>query len=408
MKILVAFLMSLVLSLSLSAQKCPPSKSKDFYVVQKGDTHYSIARWHGITVEQLTKWNKTTIEQPLKICALLYVVTPEKAMGLKKDTLPANIEKAVISEPAKPVAAPSEKVIPVEMGIALPAQPITPANLKPYSAYRKQVGCVHVVGEGEKVADISRLYGYTEEFFREFNGLPTTGEIDAGTAIRNSNCHCYNGGPDTSKTVGLREVEREKGVIETLIEKDKVVAPVAAKVETVTPSNKLTLDEVAMLDEVNKLRQNPPDYVKKVEAYIEKIKSGEVVGNIAAAKDLISSLKKLPPLPLLSPQECLYMASKQLGSHIKESGKLSHTGANNSQPHERMMSLCPTNSAGAENVVGGNDPMEEQLMRLLIDASYKTRDHRKNLLNPEWRYFSCHKVEKVGLYDSVWVQNFGK
>ena len=58
------------------------------------------------------------------------------------------------------------------------------------SSYQRQSGGRHVIAQGETIANIARLYGYTEERFREFNVLTPGQELTPGSVVLATDCSC--------------------------------------------------------------------------------------------------------------------------------------------------------------------------------------------------------------------------
>jgi uncharacterized protein YkwD len=99
-------------------------------------------------------------------------------------------------------------------------------------------------------------------------------------------------------------------------------------------------------------------------------------------------------------------AAEKHGKEGKKKGSLSHQGADGSWPWDRIKREDPTLLMGGENLVGGLEAVRDSVMALLIDSGIPGRGHRKNLLNPDWKYIACHFVGQVGDMPNYWVQVF--
>ena len=144
------YLMLLVLCALFSVQvvaQCP-TPEPGHHRVQKGETLYRISKKYKVSISQLTTWNNLSESSVLSICQDLLIAEPRS------------------ENEGRPVS---------EIGFA---------NMK------KQEGDKHVIQEGETIAGLARLYGYTEEKFRAFNGLSSSEPAWPGLTLKTSSCDC--------------------------------------------------------------------------------------------------------------------------------------------------------------------------------------------------------------------------
>ncbi len=181
--------------------------------------------------------------------------------------------------------------------------------------------------------------------------------------------------------------------------------------------------ERAMLNEINLLRSNPKAYVKQVEEYKEKVRTGEVFPfvpvdeELEIADGLIRELKKMKPLTLLKPSLKLYNVALSHGQYLKQKGNPDlnpnpHAGRDGKGAHERIVQATGM-SAGGENYQGTFVPMRETMIGLLVDSGIPGFGHRKALLNPIWNHGVCVNFGPVKsaagpIIPDNWLQNFAQ
>lgn len=176
--LLIALLATAAISSAQDAG-CEPSLQPGIHVVQSGETLFGIARKYQTTVDNIRKWNGLKPTETLQKCASLWVRQPN-VTPKSEAVAPAPVEHStasIVQDKTKPAKTEQQK---------------------PLKAYVKQSGNVHVVQQGETLDNIARLYGYTTERFRSFNGLGAKDAIFAGMQLRNSDCICPD--PSTGST----------------------------------------------------------------------------------------------------------------------------------------------------------------------------------------------------------------
>ena len=185
-------------------------------------------------------------------------------------------------------------------------------------------------------------------------------------------------------------------------------------IDTAKGETYMTEREKEMIKELNLVRSNPEGYIEYVEKYIYELKTdrwsdASMIGDeIKTAKELIRELKKTQSMSTLKPHKGLYKASKKHGDEGKKKGSLDHEGSNGSWPWDRGEKYASDLTDTNENLVGGPDNVRRSVMILLVDSGIEGRGHRKNILNPDWKYTACYEVGQVGDMPNYWVQMFGK
>ncbi|MBN2776210.1 MAG: hypothetical protein JXR36_01120 [Bacteroidales bacterium] len=146
--------------------------------------------------------------------------------------------------------------------------------------------------------------------------------------------------------------------------------------------------EQEILDEINLVRTNPEDYVQYIDEFLDFWSSGE--GERKTAEELKNVLSNMQPLAPLKYSEDLYKSCQQHANYLKRTKKFEHSKTTN-----------------AENIQYGNESARFAVIDLLIDHGVADRGHRKNLLNPIFRYFGVYYIEKVDDdYLHLFVQQF--
>lgn len=146
--------------------------------------------------------------------------------------------------------------------------------------------------------------------------------------------------------------------------------------------------EQEVLDEINLVRTNPADYVQYIDEFLDFWDADK--DERKTAEELKSVLKKMSPQAPLAYSDDLYNSCKQHANYLRRTKKFEHSKTTN-----------------AENIQYGNESARYAVIDLLIDHGVADRGHRKNLLNPIFRYFGVYYVEKVDDdYLHLFVQQF--
>jgi len=186
-KLLLSSLIAIVISSTLDAQ-CSTSTREGVHVVQYGETLFRISKLYGVTIDNLREWNGMQFNEILATCQELQIL-PNTT-----NTVAAPVtEVTTYTAPAKEVFV--TRAVPTTTYPTTTTRTYTtPANTGvtsiPYSSYQRQSGGRHVIAQGETIASLARLYGYTEERFREFNVLKPGQELTPGSVVLSTDCSC--------------------------------------------------------------------------------------------------------------------------------------------------------------------------------------------------------------------------
>lgn len=398
---------------TFASAQCPPSSSPNVHVVQQGEYPYRIARTYNLNLDTLLRWNNLDQNSKIPVCKELYIVNPA----------------TVAPSPDRSIG-----VLPVAV------KPIPSKNI-----YVKQQGLYHIVQEGQTIEGIAKLYGYTDERFREFNNITPAFRPIVGSVLRSTDCKCEgdsNPVNQTEEPVKIPEPVKSPQPVKTpepvkIVENPKTpdpVVPVAPAQPTATKPtppappitkpqlapptlpptivpeayNYMSADEYEMVKEINLMRKNPPAYIPHVREFLAEYEKIWGAGNMsAAATELISVLQNTLPLSELTPAACLYLTSVNHANQQKPTGDIAHEGLDGKMPWDRGLESCPEMTDVVENLVGGMSNARKSVIFLLIDEGIENRGHRNALINPNWKYVSCHYVGKVGQISNWWIQMFG-
>lgn len=134
---------------------CSSSNKAGVHVVQKGETLYSISKRYGITVDQLRKLNGVSSKNIISLCQELRVVASTTATSTSTTQPKGNATGNVETTPQD----------------------------------------YHIVKPNQTVYQLASMYGFTEERFRQMNGLGEFERIYAGQKLYTSDCDCPNREP---------------------------------------------------------------------------------------------------------------------------------------------------------------------------------------------------------------------
>ena len=158
-----------------------------------------------------------------------------------------------------------------------------------------------------------------------------------------------------------------------------------------------------IIDEINRLRANPKEYVKELEAwkgqYTDENRVKRENGRTLATKEgkkavdeAIAVLNTTPSLGQLKNSQGLSKAALDHLHDLGPKGGVSHTGSDGSDVQariERYGTIGDDGGMWSENIGFGMETAREVVLQQIIDDGVSTRGHRKNLLN--------EKINAVGV-----------
>lgn len=171
------------------------------------------------------------------------------------------------------------------------------------------------------------------------------------------------------------------------------------------PTELNTAKDVAYLDklekdvilELNKVRSNPKRFA---EEYLEELQTAfdgklftypgqdpvKTQEGISPLTECIQVLKSTSPMPILQPVEGLTRATEELVNDQQKHGGIGHIARNGSTPQKRIEKYGEWDICSAEDITYGSFEARQIVIFLLIDDGVLDRSHRKNILNPCFRF----------------------
>lgn len=182
-------------------------------------------------------------------------------------------------------------------------------------------------------------------------------------------------------------------------------APAPAKwspqvVDTAGGASYLSPTERQVIAEINMARTDPPAYARAFLEPLRRYYSGKMLqypGEIAivteegvsALDECIRVMESTKPLPPLFPKEGLSHAARDHAADQAKTGAVGHSGSDGSTPASRVSRYGHWDIAFGENIDYGNAEPRRIVTSLLIDDGVPSRDHRANLLDPEFRFIGA-------------------
>lgn len=179
----------------------------------------------------------------------------------------------------------------------------------------------------------------------------------------------------------------------------KPVAAVLIKPETKTPAGNLALSalEIAIVEEINLARENPQTYIAYLEEY-RKFMSDKILSlpnkqklitneGTVAVDDAISDLKNRSKIAPFELSNGLIKVARQQMSDLQENVALKHFGKDGSDLEMRLMKIGFAGNAVSENITYRAETAREVVLNMIIDDGVKSRSHRKNVFNSNFKLF---------------------
>lgn len=455
MKSIAILLLFPLFLLDLPAQ-CPNSSRPGVHVVQTGENLYRIAKRYKVSTQDLAQWNNISASITLFACqelSLTYNNTHSNALptynstdefterGNRNNTSNSNnyTETTFVKQTGnKHIIREGETINGLanlygyteerfrKINVLRPGEELSVGS----SILSSDCICDRVVSYDEMDAPNSytnssdkiktnkqskyasntpnrnRIYSNTSAFIasaEDSSPNKVEASYDASSKVAQGNSEpIITSAPNQTATDEYRTSSSN-----SITSRNSNVAPAAAR------ATYMTADELVMLDEINLLRSNPAGYIQYVEQYRRELQRYDIKSSAGSPyptiDELIAELKRTPALPLLEPTPCLYDVAKKHGKYQQSIETLTHDGPGFIQPFERIIESCKEIGMilGNENLVTGVPSIRGSVIELLVDHGVSKRGHRKNLLNPRWKYGVTYKVGNIGQSPHSWVQKFG-
>jgi hypothetical protein len=160
------------------------------------------------------------------------------------------------------------------------------------------------------------------------------------------------------------------------------------------PQSKIASGE-SVVRELNLARQHPAIYAGFLEELRENFRGNICIRSegfrlhtsegVEAIDDAIRFLRHARPITPLAFSTGL---SRAAADHVAEqaSGALGHTGAGHTSPANRISRYGSWNGSWGENIAYGESSPRDIVLALITDDGLRSRDHRKNIFNPDFNY----------------------
>jgi LysM repeat protein len=242
--------------------KCSEVATKDFHIVQQGESMYGIARRYGVRVDQLQEWNNMNQTTLINPCSKLRIL-PETEFTL-----------------------PMEQPKPFETNDLLVAK--GGGDTGNISAWKNNKTKIYEVKKGDTYYGLAQKYGYTLDRFLEMNGITDENSIKIGQKLQVSDCVCP---ADSKISTAPKSYETN-----TLTTKGGIVAP------TKNTENKGKKEE-------QKVVKSPTITFKRQTVHI--VSEDETIKSIAAkyglSTDILAQINYLDANEILIPKQHLFV-----------------------------------------------------------------------------------------------------
>ena len=141
--------------------KCKDVATKDFHVIQQGESLYGIARRYGVRIDQLQAWNNMGASALISPCSKLRILPTEETIIAPK---PYETQDLLVAKGGDETS-----------------------DLPAWKANKVKI---YEVKKGDSYYALSQKYGYTLDRFLEMNGITDENGIEIGQKLQVSDCSC--------------------------------------------------------------------------------------------------------------------------------------------------------------------------------------------------------------------------
>lgn len=187
-------------------------------------------------------------------------------------------------------------------------------------------------------------------------------------------------------------------------------------IDTTVHADYLSHIEREIIIEINRARTDPAGYARMFLAPTRQYYNGRQLAypgrpvlhtkeGVRALDECIKILLKTKPVRALSPKQGLTLAARDHAADQSRTGGIGHTGSDRSTMDIRMNRYGAWDISAAENVFYGNWQARRIVTSLLLDDGVASRGHRKNILNPAFKFIGV-AVGPHPVYQKMCVMNF--
>jgi uncharacterized protein YkwD len=172
-----------------------------------------------------------------------------------------------------------------------------------------------------------------------------------------------------------------------------------------SPKSQIVSNQEGTLDEINRARTNPAEYLKFLEEFKKFYRGREIhypdgsvlVSNegTAVVDEAIAFMRTLKPgLPLMLNTGMVRGANDHLNDLIKTGG-FGHRGSDGSSTGDRLDRYGSWMDSLGEDIVYQSRTAREDVISLIIDDGTPTRGHRKNIFNSQFHVIGIARSEPL-------------
>ena len=187
---------------------------------------------------------------------------------------------------------------------------------------------------------------------------------------------------------------------------------------SLAPRYRLSPFETSLVEEINKMRQDPQGYASLLEEQ-RQYYHGDVLAfpgaprirtaeGAEALDEAIRDLRSTEPLPQLTVSGGLCHAARD---HVEDQGKrglVGHAGSDSSDATVRASRYSPNPAGVGENIIyGATDLTAWIMLRFLADHGIPDRGHRRNFLDPKFEFVGI-ACGPHAAYDGMCVLDFAR
>jgi len=159
----------------------------------------------------------------------------------------------------------------------------------------------------------------------------------------------------------------------------------------------MTPQEDQVIKYLNAARTAPAEFAERYLAEIAK--------HSRAAEECYREMKRTRSMEALEVSRTLSRSSAEHAEDMGKHGTMGHIGSNGSNLAQRIYRYGTWSGSIAENCYYGNGSPLDIVLELLIDDGVPSRGHRRNILNPQFRYVGV-AIRPHRWFGSNCVQDF--
>ncbi len=162
--------------------------------------------------------------------------------------------------------------------------------------------------------------------------------------------------------------------------------------------------EEEVLELLNQVRTNPQGFITShVKDYVKE----NNLDNNSYAKSLVADLKMSKKMGALQLSKPLTDVARSHALDMGKAGSVGHTSSDGTPFNVRIRNKAKAKGMIAENCEYGHETALDIVMALLIDDGIESLGHRKNILEPKYRWVGI-AIEPHKTYRSNCVMDFAE